>query len=210
MEVHARAPLRARTRDRKPMKRLNVAIAAVAAACVLFVAACSGGDPKADENAIRETNAKWLELIVAKDAKAVANLYAEDGEMLPPNAPKAAGREAIEQGWGQMFAIPGFGLTFETEKFVFAKSGELAVDIGTYKFTAGEGAAASTDVGKYVVTWTKRDGKWYVLTDMFSSDAAPAPAAATVPEGAPVPETAPEATTGPAPEGETPAPATPN
>jgi uncharacterized protein (TIGR02246 family) len=174
------------------MTRFNLAAATVATACVLFLAAC-GGDPKADETAIRETNAKWLALIAAKDAKGVAELYAEDGEMLPPNAPKAAGRAAVEQGWSQMFTIPGVGLTFETEKFVFAKSGDLAVDIGTYRFTAGEGAAASIDTGKYVVTWTKRDGKWYVLTDMFSSDAAPAaPAPAeTMPEGAPMPETAP-------------------
>jgi len=193
------------------MKRLNVAVAAVAAACVFFVAACSGGDPKADEAAINAANKTWQELIVAKDAKAIAALYAEDGELMPPNTPKAVGREAIEQGWAGIVGLPGLALTFETEKLVVAKSGDLAVDINNYKFAVGEGAAATTEIGKSVVTWVKRDGKWYVLTDMFSSNAAPAPAAeATVPEGAPMPETAPEATTGPAPDGTTPAPATPN
>jgi uncharacterized protein (TIGR02246 family) len=136
---------------------------------------------EADEAAIREANKKWLETIVAKDAKSVAALYAEDGQFLPPNAPKAVGREAIEKNWAGLFAIPGMALTFETEKFVFAKSSDLAVDIGTYKFSTGEGAAVQTEVGKAVVTWTKRDGKWYVLTDMFSSDQPPAPAAAEAP-----------------------------
>lgn len=188
------------------MKRLNVAVAAVAAACVLFVAACSGGDPKADEDAIKAINAKWQELIVAKDAKAIAALYAEDGELMPPNAPKAIGRAAIEQGWTGILGIPGVTLTFETEKLVLAKSGDVAVDINNYQFGTGEGAAP--EIGKSVVTWVKRDGKWFVLTDMFSSDAAPAvPAAATVPEGAPLPEGAPaEATTGPAPDATAPAP----
>jgi uncharacterized protein (TIGR02246 family) len=202
------------------MKRLNVAVAAVVAACVLFVAACSGGDPKADEDAINAINRSWQELIVAKDAKAIANLYAEDGELMPPNVPKAVGREAIEQGWAGFLGLPGMTLTFETEKLVVAKSGDVAVDINNYKFSVGEGAAATAEVGKSVVTWVKRDGKWYVLTDMFSSNAAPvepapaADAASTVPEGAPTPETAPEAATGPAPDATapdaTPAPATPN
>ena len=157
---------------------------------------------EADEAAIREANKKWLEAIVAKDAKTVAALYAEDAQFLPPNAPKAVGREAIEKNWAGMFGIPGVALTFETEKFVFAKSSDLAVDIGTYKFTAGEGAAAQSEIGKSVITWNKRDGKWYVLTDMFSSDQPPA-----APASAPATEAPAEPA---APGGEAPAaPATP-
>lgn len=128
---------------------------------------------EADEAAIREANKKWLEAIAAKDAKAVSQIYAEDGQMMPPNAPKAVGREALEKAWAGFFGLPGMSLTFETEKFVFAKSGDLAVDIGTYKFAAG----GQTETGKAVVTWTKRDGKWLVLTDTFNSDAPPAPPA---------------------------------
>ena len=160
-----------------------------------LLSACSPST-EADEAAIRATNKAWLEAIAAKDAKAVAAIYAEDGQMLPPNAPKAVGREALEKGWTEMMGIPGVALTFETEKFVFAKSGDLAVDIGTYKFSA----TGQTETGKSVVTWTKRNGKWYVLTDMFSSDAAAAP-----PAPAPVAEPV-----APAPGAEPPAaPATP-
>ena len=192
------------------MKRLPVAFAAVVAACVVLLAACGPGGHEADEAAINETNKAWLEKIVAKDAAAIAQLYAEDGQFLPPNAPKVVGREAIQKGWSEMFAIPGVALTFESEKIVFAKSGDLAVDISTYKFSMGEGAAAVNDSGKSVVTWTKRDGKWLVLTDMFSSDlpAAPPPAApAPTPEVTPAPV---DGTTPPAaPDGTTPAPETP-
>lgn len=152
---------------------------------------------ESDEAAIREANTKWLAAIVAKDAKAIAAMHVEDAQMLPPNAPKAVGREAIEKGWAGFMGLPGMALTFETEKFVFAKSGDLAVDIGTYKFTVD----GQTDTGKSVVTWTKRDGKWMVLTDMFSSDLPPpAPAAAATPA---------DASATPAAPTETPAPATP-
>ncbi len=139
--------------------------------CVLN--ACSPST-EADEAAVRAANKQWLEAIVAKDAKAIAAIYAEDGQFLPPNAPKAVGRAAVEKNWADAVGLPGMTLTFETEKFVFSKSGDLAVDIGTYRFEAG----GQVDTGKSVVTWTKRDGKWLVLTDMFSSDAPPPPPAA--------------------------------
>lgn len=158
------------------MKFTQIAAVLIVAGGASLLSACAPST-EADEAAIREANKKWLEAIVAKDAKAIAALHAEDAQTLPPNAPKAVGREAIEKNWAGMFGIPGMSLSFESEKFVFAKSADLAVDIGTYKFTAGEGAAAQTDIGKSVVTWTKRDGKWYVLTDMFSSNQPPAPPA---------------------------------
>jgi uncharacterized protein (TIGR02246 family) len=187
--------------------RLSTLAAAVVLAGASFVlAACGGNTGAGDEAAIRDLNKKWLEAIVAKDASAVAMIYADDGAMLPPNAPKAAGRDAVEKSWGEMFKIPGVALTFETERFVFAKSGDVAIDIGTYKFTAGEGAAAATDIGKSVVTWVKRDGKWYVLTDMFSSDAPPpAPAPATPAAPAETPAVEPSSAPMPVP----PAPAKP-
>lgn len=152
----------------------------------LVLAGCGEGSVStaADETAIGEQNKKWLEVIAAKDAAATAKIYAEDGAMFPPNAPKVVGRDALQKGWGEFFQIPGMALTFETEKLVVAKGGDVAVDIGAYKFTSGEGASQVTDSGKSVVTWVKRDGKWQVLTDMFSSDSPPpqpAPAASAAP-----------------------------
>ena len=185
------------------MRLSHLAAALALAGASLLLAAC-GDTGVNDETAIREVNKKWLAAIVAKDASAIAQMHAEDGAMFPPNAPKAAGRDALEKGWGELFKIPGVTLTFETERFVFAKSGDVAVDIGTYKFTSGQGASVITDTGKFVVTWVKRDGKWYVLTDMFSSDAPPPPP----PPAAPAETPAVEPSTSPAPA--TPAPTPPS
>lgn len=186
------------------MGRFNLAVAVV---CAALLSACSGSTPETEKAAIDQLNKTWLEAIVAKDAKKIAELYAEDGQMMPPNAPKAVGREAVQKGWEGVLAIPGVALTFETEKFAVAKSGDLAVEIQTYKFTAGEGAAAATEIGKSVVTWVKRDGKWQVFSDMFSSDSAPmAPAA---PQPAATEGAAPATGAPAAPAPTTPAPATP-
>jgi uncharacterized protein (TIGR02246 family) len=160
----------------------------------MFVAACGGASPEADKAAIGEANKKWLAAIAAKDGAVIGALHAEDASMLPPNAPKVAGREAIQTSWTQMMGAPGFALTFETEKLEVAKSGDVAVDIGTYTFTPGEGAQPES--GKFVVTWVKRDGNWVVFTDMFSANQPPPPppapaaapdAAAATPEGATAP-----------------------
>lgn len=187
------------------MKRFNLAIAAVAAVCVGFLAGCGGTTPEADKAAIEEINKAWLAAIVAKDAGKISEIYAEDGQMMPPNTAKAVGREAIKKGWEGFLGLPGMALTFETESFHVAKSGDLAVEIQTYKFTTGEGAAAVTDTGKGTVVWTKRNGKWLVLSDMFSSDLPPPPPAPATPAGSETPLSAPiDGAVGPA-EGAAPA-----
>ena len=162
------------------MKFQHIAATLVFAGASLLLVSCGGTESTAaDEAAIRDINKKWMELIAAKDAKAIAEtVYAENGQLMPPNSPKAVGRDALVQAWTGVTSIPGVQLTFETESLTFAKSGELAVEVGTYKMVMGEGAAQATETGKSVVTWIRKDGKWQVLTDMFSSDAAPAAPAA--------------------------------
>lgn len=166
------------------MRRIAFAGALIFAGLTLAACGESAVSTADEEAAIAAQNKKWLEAIASKDATATAQMYAEDGAMFPPNAPKVVGRDALQKGWAGFFQIPGMALTFETEKLVVAKGGDVAVDVGTYKFTSGEGAAQATESGKSVVTWVKRDGTWQVLTDMFSSDAPPVqptPAASAAP-----------------------------
>jgi uncharacterized protein (TIGR02246 family) len=158
---------------------------------VVSVAACSDDhttvthDAKADEAAIAAQNQKWLLHIASKDAAGVAQIYVEEGAMFPPNAPKVEGRAGLQAAWGEMFKAPGMALTFKTDKIVFSADGSMATDIGTYDLGMGDAANRMTDKGKYVVVWTKRNGTWLVLTDMFSSDApppAPPPSTAAAPD----------------------------
>src|SRR5262245_24414161 len=125
------------------MKVVGFVIALVIAGFAL--AGCGDGavSTAADETAIRDQNKKWLELIVAKDAASISQIYAEDGAFLLPNMPKVVGREALLKAWSDFFQA-GMGATFETERLVIAKGGDLAVDIGTYKNVAGEGAEQKT------------------------------------------------------------------
>jgi uncharacterized protein (TIGR02246 family) len=134
--------------------------------------AAAAVDTRADEQAIRGQVDRWLQLVKAKDAAGISALYAEDGAVMPPNAPIGKGRDAIRQTWASMMQTPGFDLTFVPEQIIVSSSGDMALDRGTYKFTAAPKGTVETDTGKYVVVWRKIGGDWKAAADIFNSDSA--------------------------------------
>ncbi|MFL6830631.1 MAG: YybH family protein [Sphingomicrobium sp.] len=155
----------------------------------LLLPACQAGDKPAntsaevntaavdagsDERAIRRQVDRWLQLVKAKDAAGIAELYAEDGAVMPPNAPIGKGRAAIEQTWASMMNTPGFNLTFNPEQIVLSSSGDMALDRGTYQLTIAPSGTAQNDTGKYVVVWRKVGNEWKAAADIFNSDGPPA------------------------------------
>ena len=130
----------------------------------------AAGDATADEQAIRGQVARWLELVKSKDAAAIADLYTEDGALMPPNAPISKGRAAIRQTWQAMMQTPGFDLTFVPEQIILSSSGDMALDRGTYRLTIAPGGTRQTDTGKYVVVWRNINGTWKAAADILNSD----------------------------------------
>ena len=126
----------------------------------------------ADEEAIRGQVARWLELVKSKDAAAIAQMYTEDGAVMPPNAPIGKGRAAIQQTWASMMNTPGFDLTFDPEQIVLSRSADMALDRGTYRLAVAPSGKAQTDTGKYVVVWRKVGVEWKAAADIFNSDLA--------------------------------------
>ena len=124
----------------------------------------------ADEQAIRGHISRWLQLIQAKDGAAIAQFYADDGVVMPPGQPLSSGREAIQQFWQSMLQIPESNLTFQPERIDFSKSGDMALDRGTYRFTAKPAGQSVDETGKYVVVWKKVGNDWKVAADIFNSD----------------------------------------
>lgn len=127
-------------------------------------------DTHADEQAIRGQVDQWLKLVKAKDSVAIAALYAEDGAIMPPNAPIGKGRAAIQQTWASLMATPGFDLTFVPEQIIVSSSGDMALDRGTYKLAVAPKGTVQTDTGKYVVVWRKIGSDWKAAADIFNSD----------------------------------------
>jgi ketosteroid isomerase-like protein len=159
----------------------------LAIACALSIAALAGctasGDNSAQANAtaadaqggIADITERWLELIRQKDAAGIAQLYAEDGRIMPPNAKASVGRAAIQQQWQAMMQAPGFELTFAPAQVIVSSAGDMAIDIGTYRYAQSGPEGQIVDNGKYVVAWRNIGGEWKAVADIFNSDAAPAP-----------------------------------
>lgn len=92
----------------------------------------------------------------AKDAAALARLFAEDGFVLSSGAPPVRGRAAIEK------AYTGAGGPLVLRALAFATEGRIGYVIGGFARKAGE-----PDVGKFTLTLKKdASGAWLIASDM--------------------------------------------
>jgi uncharacterized protein (TIGR02246 family) len=125
-----------------------------------------------DEAAIAKIRATYEKAAIAQDAAGVAKLYAPDGVEMPPNAPAAKGRAAIEayhKALAQQFMMHGMTITSGEVKV----TGDRAFDVGTYKQTlmSQKGGGMIDDHGKYVVLMKKdASGAWWVTHAIYNSD----------------------------------------
>jgi uncharacterized protein (TIGR02246 family) len=128
----------------------------------------------ADEAAIRATIREWSASAQAKDAEKFVSFYAEDGIVMMEDAPDISGTAALREGISGMMQDPNFALSFEADKVVAARSGDLAYETGTYSMTmSGPQKKPATEKGSYVVVWRKQaDGAWKVAVDVPVSDPA--------------------------------------
>ena len=132
---------------------------------------CLAGDTKA-EQALRDADDAWSKAAASKDLDKTVSYYSDDATVLPPNAPAATTKEALRKVWQDMFATPGFVISWKATKVEVAKSGDLGFVSGTYEVTMNDASGKPVnDRGKYVEVWEKKtDGKWKCGMDTWNSD----------------------------------------
>jgi uncharacterized protein (TIGR02246 family) len=122
----------------------------------------------------------WFKAYNADDADGVTALYSEDAVLNIPGAPAARGRAAIHEAFVKdIAAAAAGGLTDKQGAGEFGVSGDLGWEWNTYTVTDKSGA--TVDTGKYVTVYEKKNGKWFIIRDIWNSDtppATPGPAAA--------------------------------
>ncbi|MGH9323091.1 MAG: YybH family protein [Vicinamibacteria bacterium] len=151
------------------MMRMNIAILA-------FLAACNPSPPavltEADLAAIRKVSDDFTKHIVASDWGALMKLYTEDAIVMPPGAPAAQGRAAIEAFLVAFPKVTEMDLALEE----IEGRGDLAFVRGTYTMTLEIPGAPGpmTDKGKYLEIRRKQaDGSWLLGRDIFNSNSPP-------------------------------------
>jgi uncharacterized protein (TIGR02246 family) len=153
----------------------------IAGALALMVSGVSAQQQKAggDEAAIAKVRTAYQTAAGSQDGAALAKLYTVDGVEMPPNAPPAKGRAAIEafhKAFGQQFMMHGMTITATATQV----SGSYAYDTGTYKqsLMSMKGGGMTEDQGKYVVLLKKdASGSWLITHAIYNSDL-PVPGAA--------------------------------
>ena len=127
-------------------------------------------DTSADEEAIRGINPVWFSSYNSRDVNSIVALYAEDAVVSPPGVSPLRSHSAISEYLTKdIAASKEAGITFSgnapTEVGV---SGDLGWEWGTFSVKDSSGNIVET--GKYVSVFAKKDGKWFIIRDIWNKD----------------------------------------
>ena len=156
--------------------------------CVVLLGGCRPADSRAsgesanaapltaaDMAAIRAADSSFVAAANAGDVDALTAVYARDASLLPPNLPPQKGHTAIRSFWGGF--LNAYAVKFEIESDTIEGRGDLAYNMGRFRFTAVPKARSNpgvADEGKFLEVLKKQpDGSWKYLVDMYSSNLAP-------------------------------------
>ncbi len=104
------------------------------------------------------------------DSKGMAQLYTEDGQLLPNDSDFVSGRQAIREYWRDLFeANEALGIkSAKLERLVLEGHGETAIEVGRYTLS-GEGGDPMGE-GKYIVIWKREGGEWKLHRDIWNNN----------------------------------------
>ena len=128
-----------------------------------------------DRAAIARTTATLLTAVNSGSVVDVLSVWADDGQLMPPNHPSVRGRAALQDYFSQLFARGKFNFTFTSrDVHVF---GEVALERVTYLAEAWlHGSSKSvSSYGKGLHTYRREPGgSWKLINDIWNTDEPPA------------------------------------
>jgi uncharacterized protein (TIGR02246 family) len=110
-------------------------------------------------------NRRFEDAFNGGDMAALAQLYAEDARVLPPDAPVVNGRAGARDVFEGARSMGIERVRIETEE-VIPLGGEAAVEIGRGALVPAQGDEIRV---KYAVVWRQEGGEWRLAVDMWNS-----------------------------------------
>jgi ketosteroid isomerase-like protein len=129
----------------------------------------------ADIATIKRAGAEFSQKYMRGDNQGMADLYTEDGMILPPGRPIIKGRPAIAEYWKLQ---PGAAVVdHKTTADSIIVRGDIAYDYGTFRAqNSRDGQVGNPGFGKYVIVWRRQtDGRWLMHLDIWNSSPAATP-----------------------------------
>ena len=159
----------------------------VVAFAVLGVIAVAAGcaktpppqDVAADKAKLQTDALSWFDHFAAADSEGLANLYAADALVMPPNAPAVTGQPAIKSFYGAM--VSGAKAAHVSLKQGQITGSDVSGDMGWISgtYVVQDSTGANVDTGNYMSVHHRTNGTWLYIRDIWNSDhpmAAAAPA----------------------------------
>lgn len=112
-------------------------------------------------------NKKFME-IFNKGTTGIADLYAAEAELYPPNGDVIKGNTAIEPMWKGAFDAGIKNVKLET--ITAEPAGDKVIETGRYNLSGADGSAI--DSGKYIVIWKKENEDWKLYQDIWNTSLA--------------------------------------
>jgi ketosteroid isomerase-like protein len=115
---------------------------------------------------IREIEDNFESIFVRSDAASLADLYTEDGMVLPSGSEIIRGKENIQKFWQRIMDLGARQAkleTLEVERLL-----DTANELGRYTFKSESGKVV--DQGKCMVIWKHENGEWKLHRYMFTSN----------------------------------------
>ena len=135
----------------------------------------SAADTSADaKQAIDAANAQWPRFTSTGHADSIAEFFAADAVIMPPNMASMKGKDAVRAFFAEINGIsPRPTLTLRSDKVV--ATGTLAVETGRWHWAFPAGAKlppgmTAVDSGKYIARWEQQNGTWLMVDDIWNSD----------------------------------------
>ena len=132
-------------------------------ALLLASPALAEADPVRE--AVEAANRTFEQAFARGDAAALAGLYTEDAHVVPPGAPLAQGRAAIERFWQDTIDAGAKSATLQTTGVESA--GDLAYETGLARLVAADGSETRA---RYVVVWKRVGDRWKLHRDIWNSE----------------------------------------
>ena len=160
-------------------------IPVVAFATALLLGGCAGNGgstPSAADTAkahdaavqaLKDTEAAWVNDIRSRDVEKWVSYYTDDASLLMVNAPVATGKDAIRNLLGPLMSDPAFALQFSASRVEVAASNDLGFTQGTYSMTMTDPKTKKpmTEKGKYLTVFRRQpDGSWKSVEDTALAD----------------------------------------
>ncbi len=117
-------------------------------------------------NDIRKADDAFEKNFSQGNAAGLAELYTNDGMLLPPGSDFVKGREAIRDFWQ---GVINLGIKEAKVNILDVElQGDVVIEVGQYQLIGAGGEAI--DQGKYIVIWKQEEGRWKLHRDTWNTN----------------------------------------